>query len=79
MFICFQINRVLLHAKIEKSIFSMKKNALLFVLLLSCSVGIGQTVNIGDILCTDGSTVSREAFLSSGKTAKGIKRLCVVK
>ena len=33
---------------------------------------IGQTVNIGDILCTDGSTVSCEAFPSSGRTAEGI-------
>ena len=32
----------------------------------------GQTVSIGDILCTDGSFVSREAFPSSGRTAQGI-------
>jgi len=49
----------------------MKKAILLLSVLLSviCSA---QTVNIGDILCTDGSTVSREAFPTSGKTAKGI-------
>ena len=34
----------------------------------------GQTVSIGDILCTDGSIVSREAFPTSGRTAQG---LCV--
>jgi len=32
----------------------------------------GQVPKIGDILCTDGSTVSREAFPSSGKTAEGV-------
>ena len=29
-------------------------------------------MSIGDILCTDGSIVSREAFPSSGRTAQGI-------
>ena len=32
----------------------------------------GQSVSIGDILCTDGSTVRPEQFASSGKTAEGI-------
>ena len=32
----------------------------------------GQPVSIGDILCTDGSTVSVETFPTSGKTAEGI-------
>lgn len=31
-----------------------------------------QSVKIGDILCTDGSTVSAAAFPSSGKTAEGV-------
>lgn len=31
-----------------------------------------QAVNIGDILCTDGSTVRPELYASSGKTAEGI-------
>ena len=50
----------------------MKKNVLFFVLMLSCLVGFGQTVNIGDILCTDGSTVRPDEYASSGKTAQGI-------
>ena len=33
---------------------------------------LGQSVNIGDILCSDGSTVSKEDFPTSGKTAEGI-------
>ena len=42
----------------------------LFILLLpTCLIG---QVSIGDILCTDGSILSREAFPSSGKTAEGI-------
>ena len=45
---------------------------MLFTILLAYMVGFGQAVNIGDILCTDGSTVSREAFPTSGKTAEGI-------
>ena len=32
----------------------------------------GQEVSIGDIFCTDGSTVKPEQFASSGKTAEGI-------
>ena len=52
--------------------FVMKKNVLFFVLMLSCLVGFGQTVNIGDILCTDGSTVRPDEYASSGKTAQGI-------
>ena len=50
----------------------MKKNVLFFVLMLSCLFGFGQTVNIGDILCTDGSTVRPDEYASSGKTAQGI-------
>lgn len=50
----------------------MKRAASFLILVLYCLNSIAQIVNIGDILCTDGSTVSREAFLSSGKTAKGI-------
>ncbi len=42
----------------------------LFILLLpTCLIS---QVSIGDILCTDGSILSREAFPSSGKTAEGI-------
>jgi hypothetical protein len=42
----------------------------LFILLLpTCLMS---QVSIGDILCTDGSILSREAFPSSGKTAEGI-------
>lgn len=50
----------------------MKKTALLFAILLSTLIGFGQVVNIGDILCSDGSIVSRVAFPSSGRTAEGI-------
>ena len=35
-------------------------------------LAFAQSVRIGDILCTDGSIVSREAFPSSGRTAEGI-------
>jgi hypothetical protein len=50
----------------------MKKVSLLFILMLASLIGFGQTVNIGDILCTDGSTVRPEQYASSGKTAEGI-------
>lgn len=48
-----------------------------FLLLLLASTilymsGFGQAVCIGDILCTDGTTVKPEQFASSGKTAEGI-------
>jgi len=52
--------------------FAMKKTALLFAILLAYLIGFGQPVRIGDILCTDGSTISREAFATSGKTAEGV-------
>ena len=38
----------------------MKKTTMLFAILLAYLIGFGQPVNIGDILCTDGNTVSRE-------------------
>lgn len=72
MFFIFKYIVYFCNAKIEKFIPSMKKNALLFVILFSYLVGIGQTVNIGDILCTDGSIVSPEQYATSGRTAKGI-------
>lgn len=50
----------------------MKKVLLLFVVILSSLIGLGQSVSIGDILCTDGSTVKPEQFAASGKTAEGI-------
>ena len=50
----------------------MKKALLFFTVILSSLIGLGQTVSIGDILCTDGSTVKPEQFASSGKTAEGI-------
>lgn len=50
----------------------MKKALLFFTAILSSLIGLGQTVNIGDILCTDGSIVSPDGYLSSGRTAKGI-------
>ena len=50
----------------------MKKTAFFLALLAFALFGFGQSVSIGDILCTDGSTVRPEQFISSGKTAKGI-------
>lgn len=50
----------------------MKKTSLFFAILFSALFGRGQSVSIGDILCTDGSTVKPEQFALSGKTAKGI-------
>ena len=43
----------------------------LFLMLLPAFL-FGQNVSIGDILCTDGSTVRPEQFASSGKTAEGV-------
>ena len=50
----------------------MKKNYLLPILLMLTRLCFGQNVSIGDILCTDGSTVRPEQFASSGKTADGV-------
>ena len=48
-----------------------KLHITLAFLLLTASLHC-QVVNIGDILCTDGSIVAPEAYASSGRTAKGI-------
>ena len=50
----------------------MKRKVLLSIFLSLPMLALCQIVNIGDILCTDGSIVSYEAFPNSGKTAKGI-------
>ena len=50
----------------------MKKTSLFFAIIFYSLISFGQTVNIGDILCTDGSIVKPVQFVSSGKTAKGI-------
>ncbi len=50
----------------------MRLHALLILLVLAPMLAFSQAVHIGDILCTDGSIVSREAFLGSGRTAEGI-------
>lgn len=50
----------------------MKKPLFLFLSLLLAVAGFGQAVNIGDILCTDGSIVKPEQYAVSGKTAMGI-------
>lgn len=50
----------------------MKKISIFITLLLSSIIGVCQSVNIGDILCTDGSTVKPEQYAASGKTAEGI-------
>jgi hypothetical protein len=43
----------------------------LFLMLLPAFL-FGQNISIGDILCTDGSTVRPEQFASTGKTAEGV-------
>lgn len=50
----------------------MKTKTFLLAFLLLPLIAFSQTVSIGDILCTDGSIVSRASFPSSGKTAQGI-------
>ena len=50
----------------------MKKPACLLIALLISMMALAQSVSIGDILCTDGTTVKPSAFPSSGKTAEGI-------
>ena len=50
----------------------MKKNYLLPILIMLTRLCFGQNVSIGDILCTDGSTVRPEQFASLGKTAEGV-------
>jgi hypothetical protein len=50
----------------------MKHYLLFFAILFSSLISFGQTVNIGDILCSDGSIIQPEQFASSGKTAEGI-------
>lgn len=51
---------------------SMRKYLFFISALLYSMICSAQTVNIGDILCTDGSTVRPEQFAASGRTAKGI-------
>ena len=50
----------------------MKNRIYLVILLLWPLVTFSQTVHIGDILCTDGSTVSLDEYAASGRTAEGI-------
>ena len=50
----------------------MRKLLLLLVSILLSTHCFGQHVNIGDILCTDESIVSRQDYPNSGKTALGI-------
>ena len=50
----------------------MKKVLLLLSVLLFTTLCSAQTVNIGEILCTDGNILSYDVFPNSGKTAKGI-------
>ena len=50
----------------------MKKIIVLFAIIVSSLLSFGQSVNIGDILCTDQTIVSREDYHNSGKTAWGI-------
>ena len=51
---------------------AMEKTLLFFAFILYSMIGMGQSVRIGDILCTDGSTVSAADFPASGRTAWGI-------
>ncbi|MBQ3710706.1 MAG: T9SS type A sorting domain-containing protein [Bacteroidales bacterium] len=48
------------------------KRILSFLCLLFPLFVWGQSTRIGDILCTDGSTIRPEQFASSGKTAEGV-------
>ena len=50
----------------------MKTKTFLLAYLLLPLIAFSQNVSIGDILCTDGSTVRSNQFASSGKIAKGI-------
>ena len=50
----------------------MKRLCLLQLVLFLSLAAIGQSISIGDILCTDGSIVSCASFPTSGKTAQGI-------
>ena len=50
----------------------MKSLVQFVILLLWPAIAFSQTVHIGDILCTDGSIVSSEAFAASGRTAEGV-------
>ncbi len=50
----------------------MKPFSILLAILLSTLISFGQSVHIGDILCTDGSTISAADFPTSGRTAWGI-------
>ena len=50
----------------------LRLSHILMALMLMPACLLGQTVKIGDILCTDGSVLSCEAFPSSGKTAMGV-------
>lgn len=50
----------------------MRKAISLALFLLSQLVVEAQSVQIGDILCTDGTTVSPSQYSTSGKTAMGI-------
>ena len=58
--------------KTDEPCLGMKKTLLSFILSLFSMLGFGQAVSIGDILCTDGSIVSRAAYPTSGKAAQGI-------
>lgn len=49
-----------------------KRFILTLLLTLPLLLSAQQTVFIGDILCTDGSTLKPNEFAQSGKTAKGI-------
>ena len=50
----------------------MKRLLIIIVFLWFALFSVGQSVQIGDILCTDGSIVRPEQYASSGKTADGI-------
>lgn len=48
------------------------KTRLLLLFIISSLISFGQSVSIGDILCTDETIVSRQEYPNSGKTALGI-------
>lgn len=51
---------------------SLRVIHIIAAVMLATTSLFGQTVKIGDILCTDGSIVSAELFASSGRTAEGV-------
>ena len=50
----------------------MRKFIVIIMTLVSVSLYGQEQVHVGDILCTDNTVISHDAFASSGRTALGI-------